>query len=92
MWITNIAAQFNHISFEESTSLTFQYIGTKPDSIPGSKAAGYYRWVPKVTYATQTVPTTTVISGESTTGTIGQQMYAPASGYEYVHDQGGGGK
>jgi len=96
-YLKNIASQNTRIngtraSFNDVTTLTFNYIGSKPDSLAQVKTAGYYRWVPKVSYTTATMPMTTTIQGVAVNGTIVKQVYVPASGYEYVHDQGGGGK
>ncbi|MFZ4523311.1 MAG: hypothetical protein ACOYNC_16500 [Bacteroidales bacterium] len=96
-WLKNLASQNTvlngeRVSFTSLTTFTFNYIGSKPDSLAPVKNSGYYRWNPKVSYATVQMPMTTNIHGVSVSGIIEKQVYAPASGYDYVHDQGGGGK
>ena len=98
-YLKNIASQNTRINgiranFTDPTSFTLNYIGSKPDSLVPTKStlAGYYRWVPKVTYVTQDMPMTTTIHGVSASGIIQKQVYLPVIGYVYVHDQGGGGK
>lgn len=96
-YLRNVAAQNTRIngtrtSFSDLTTVTFNYIGSKPDSLAGVKTTGYYRWFPKVVYTPQDMPMTTNVHGLITNGFIRKQVYGPASGYEFVHDQGGGGK
>lgn len=91
-YLKNVASQNTRIGFNDNTIFTFNYIGSKPDSLAPVKTAGYYRWMPKVTYTTQEVPLTATIQGIVATGIIENKMYSPASGYQFVHDQGGGGK
>jgi hypothetical protein len=98
-WLKNIASQNTRIngtriSFNDLTVFTYNYIGYKPDSLAPAKStsAGYYRWVPRVSYATQEMPMTTTIHGVTASGIMQKKVYSPASGYQYVHDQGGGGK
>ena len=98
-YLKNIVSQNTKIngtrvSFSDSTICMFNYIGSKPDSLAPVKSttSGYYRWIPKVNYAMQEMPMTTVIHGVATSGIIQKQVYSPASGWQYVHDQGGGGK
>ncbi len=99
IYLENIASQNTKLhgtrsSFIDLTLCTYNYIGTKPDSLVPVKStmAGYYRWVPKVSYATQDMPTSTTINNVAVTGIITKEVYSPLSGWEYVHDQGGGGK
>ncbi len=98
-YLRNVASQNTRlngirVSFENNTLYTYTYIGSKPDSLAPVKSTmtGYYRWVPKVGYATQTMPMTSTIHNVAVTGIITKVVYSPMSGYEYVHDQGGGGK
>ena len=98
-YLKNIVSQNTRIngtrvSFNDSTTCTFNYIGSKPDSLAPVKStmSGYYRWVPKVSYTMQIMPMTTIIDGLATSGIIQKQVYSPASTWQYVHDQGGGGK
>ncbi|MEI7725330.1 MAG: hypothetical protein WCK09_09515 [Bacteroidota bacterium] len=98
-YLKNIASQNTRLNgarirFDDNTLYTFNYIGSKPDSLAPVKStmAGFYRWVPKVSYAEQEMPMNTILHGVSVTGIIIKNVYSPLSGYEYVHDQGGGGK
>lgn len=98
-YLKNIASQNTKIhgirvSFKDLTTVTFNYIGSKPDSLAPVKstAAGFYRWMPKVIYAPQDMPMTTMIHGTTVTGIIQKHVYSGDCGYEFVHDQGGGGK
>jgi hypothetical protein len=99
VYLTNLASQNTvlngiRVSFTDSTTVTFNYIGSKPDSLAPVKSttAGYYKWVPKVSSATQHMPTTTVINGVSVAGIIHKELFTDACGWQYTHDQGGGGK
>jgi hypothetical protein len=97
-YLKNIASQNTKIhgcrvSFSDSTTCLFNYIGTRPDSIPGTKSTtAYYRWVPKVSYVPQDIPMTTTINDVTVNGIIQKELYSDASGWVYAHDQGGGGK
>lgn len=98
-YLKNVASQNTKIngirvSFKDLTTVTFNYIGSKPDSLAPVKstAAGFYRWMPKVIYAPQDMPMTTMIHGTTVTGIIQKHVYSGDCGYEFVHDQGGGGK
>jgi hypothetical protein len=99
VYLKNVASQNTRlngvrVSFDNFTVFTYNYIGSKPDSLAPVKStmAGFYRWVPKVSYATQVMPMTTTLNGLSVTGVISKQVYFPLIGWEYVHDQGGGSK
>jgi len=99
VYLRNLASQNTRlqgirVSFEDNTVYTYNYIGSRPDSLAPVKSTntGYYRWVPKVSYAPQQFPMTTMIHGISTSGIISKQVYSPLTGWEYIHDQGGGGK
>lgn len=98
-FLKNIVSQNTRINgiradFNDSTFFTLNYIGSKPDSIVPVKStnSGYYRWIPKVSYTTQDMPMTTTIHGMTVIGIIQKHVYSPLIGWEYVHDQGGGGK
>ena len=98
-YLKNIASQNTRIngvriSFTDATLFTFNYIGYKPDSLAPVKStmSSYYRWVPKVNYNIQEMPMTTTINGMTTVGSIEKQVYRSGSYWQYVHDQGGGGK
>ncbi|MCX6269026.1 MAG: hypothetical protein NTW16_17020 [Bacteroidetes bacterium] len=98
-YLRNLASQNTKIngtrvSFTDATLFSFNYIGSKPDSLAPAKStsSGYYRWVPKVSYATHNMPMSTTIHGTTTGGTIQKLVYSDACGYQFVHDQGGGGK
>jgi hypothetical protein len=99
VFLSNLASQNTvlnglRVSFTDSTTVTFNYIGSKPDSLAPVKSttAGYYKWVPKVSSAMQHMPTTTVINGVSVAGIITKELFTDACGWQYTHDQGGGGK
>jgi hypothetical protein len=93
-YLKNIASQNTRVNFSDVTTFTFNYIGAKPDSLAAGKStlSGFYRWVPKVSYADQDIPVVTTIHGVTASGIMQRPIYAPASGYQFVHDQGGGGK
>lgn len=90
----NTSLHGGRVSFADSTAILFDYTGSKPDSVPGTKStsAGYYKWVPKVGYNSRTLPVTITVRGIRADGTIAKESYADASGWQYIHDQGGGGK
>jgi len=99
VYLRNLASQNTLVngsrtSFTAPTTLTFSYIGSKPDSVASVKSThtGFYRWYPRVSYAVSDMPMSVTIHGATVNGTIRKQVYSPASGYQYVHDQGGGGK
>ena len=98
-YLRNLASQNTAIggtrtSFSDATTLGYNYIGTKPDSLAPVKStnSSYYRWVPNVSYSPQAVSVTTIIHGTTATGIIHKQQYTASSFWQYVHDQGGGGK
>ncbi len=96
-WLKNLVSQNTklygeRISFDLANELNLNYIGYKPDSVVTSRSAGYYRWMPRVTYTDRTMPFTLAIDGAVVTGTIGKRAFVPSSAYQFVHDQGGGGK
>jgi hypothetical protein len=97
-YLANLASQNtkingSRVSFSDSTKFTFTYIGSKPDSIPGVKStSGYYRWVPEVSHAPMDIPMTTSILDVTVSGIIHKELYSDACGWQYAHDQGGGGK
>ncbi len=98
-WLANLASQNTVLngartSLTDSTHVTFCYIGSKPDSIAPSKATsgGYYKWVPKAGYVLQSMPASISVHGASVSGIIRKELFSDACGWEYVHDQGGGGK
>ncbi|MDP1620797.1 MAG: hypothetical protein Q8M08_00515 [Bacteroidales bacterium] len=96
-YLKNIASQNTRIngarvSFNNVTTFTLNYIGAKPDSLAPAGSAGFYRWVPRVIVSAQAMPMTTTINGLTTNGIIRKDVYSPAIGYQFVHDQGGGGK
>jgi len=96
-WLKNIASQNTklngeRVAFDQTTEVMLNYIGYKPDSLTTTQSAGYYRWMPRVTYTDYQMPVTASVNGMVITGTIGKRAYAPSSSYQFVHDQGGGGK
>lgn len=99
VWLANLASQNTVLngartSLTDSTHVSFCYIGSKPDSIAPSKATsgGYYKWVPKAGYVLQSMPASISVHGASVSGIIRKELFSDACGWEYVHDQGGGGK
>ncbi len=99
VYLKNLASQNTRIhgarvSFSDSTTYLFNYIGSKPDSLAPVKSTltGYYRWVPKVSYSTREMPVTITLRDVAVIGTITKETYTDACGWLYVHDQGGGGK
>ena len=99
LYLTNLASQNSclhgkKISFTDSTYTTVNYIGIKPDSVPAAKATagGYYRWVPQVGRHGEEIPVITVIDGFTVNGIISKELHYGNGFWQFVHDQGGGGK
>jgi hypothetical protein len=98
-YLKNLASQNTRlngirVSFSDSTTCIFNYIGTKPDSLAPVKSTmtGYYRWSPRVSNATREMPVTITLRDVSVAGTIVKEVFTDVSAWQYVHDQGGGGK
>jgi hypothetical protein len=99
VYLKNVVSQNTIIhgvrtSFVDYTVVTVNYIGHKPDSLGGGKStnAGYYRWIPEVSYNNQEMPMSITIEGTGINGIIQKEIFLDSSYWEYVHDQGGGGK
>ena len=98
-WLTNLASQNTYTygiktSFSDLTWVTVNYIGTKPDSIPTTKAtlAGFYRWVPQVGRNAEFIPSATVVEGMLINGLVTKEQETDRGIWQFIHDQGGGGK
>ena len=98
-YLANIASQNSclhgiKVSFIDSTYVTVSYIGHKPDSVVTTKAtsSGYYQWIPQVGTSWIEVPYTTVVDGISVSGIVHKELQVDSGYWQFIHDQGGGGK
>ena len=96
VYLVNLVSQNSkvpgaRISFADSTTLIMNYIGTKPDSVVAQSSATY-KWKPQYGYNWVNTPTTTTLNGTPVSGIIEIEHFGDCGFWQYVHDQGGGGK